>query len=131
MREYKKGEFSIDRKNNSINQTMASIKNVQKIAPQILYSMSMKKDSYQNLFLIFQDLKNSELNKKTIDIIFKLNYFKEYVANQDMLDFSSLLKTNATYEEIYKAFNWICSRANIDINEYIKNTEKSTEQMIK
>ena len=71
-------EFSIDRKNNSINQTMASIKNVQKIAPQILYSMSMKKDSYQNLFFIFQDLKNSELNKKTIDIIFKLNYFKEY-----------------------------------------------------
>lgn len=70
--------FSIDKNTNSINQTMGSIKNVQKITPQILYQMSQQKDTYKDLFYIFYDLKNSELNKKSLDIIFKLNYFREY-----------------------------------------------------
>lgn len=70
--------FSIDYNNNTINQTMSSIKGMQKIAPQILYKMSLNKDNYDNLLFIFQDLINSELNKKSIDIIFKLDYFREY-----------------------------------------------------
>lgn len=70
--------FSIDKENNMINQTMASLKNMQKIAPQILYEMSQKKNEYQDLFFVFKDLKLSGLNKTSIDIIFKLNYFREY-----------------------------------------------------
>lgn len=78
---------------------------------------------YSKRFVPFLS-RSPEETKKIKVLAGCLNYFKEYVANQDMLDFSSLLKTNATYEEIHKAFNWICSRANIDINEYIKNIER-------
>ena len=67
-------QFSIDRENNCINQTMASVKNMQKVAPQILYDMSQHKNEYDGLFFIFKDLLQSDLNKKSIDILFKLDY---------------------------------------------------------
>jgi DNA polymerase-3 subunit alpha len=71
-------KFSIDRENHCISQTMSSIKNMQQIVPVVLYDMSCRKDSYSDLFYIFQDLKASNLNKTSIDILFKLDYFREY-----------------------------------------------------
>ena len=71
-------DFVIDRENNCISQTMSSIKNMQKIAPDILYNIGLHKDELQNLFFIFNELGKTKLNKKSIDILIKLNYFSDY-----------------------------------------------------
>lgn len=68
----------VDDMNKYIIRSFDTIKGMQKVTPQILYEMSQYKEFYENLFFIFKDLKNSELNKTSIDIIFKLNYFRDY-----------------------------------------------------
>lgn len=79
-------QFSIDKEHHSINQTMASIKDMQKIVPDILYKIGL---NYQNngIFFIFRDMLKSKINKKSFDILIKLNYFRDfgdinYVLNQ-------------------------------------------------
>lgn len=79
-------QFSIDKEHHSINQTMASIKDMQKIVPDILYEIGL---NYQNngIFFIFKDMLKSKINKKSFDILIKLNYFRDfgdinYVLNQ-------------------------------------------------
>ena len=99
--------FTINKENGSINQTIQSLKNVQKIAPQILYEMSQK--NYPSLFHIFKDLKASELNKKSLDIIFKLDYFSEYG------DINYILQQWEVYNKV------------ADIYEKIKTAKKLTK----
>lgn len=71
--------FAIDRENNYISQTMASIKNMQKIVPDILYEISLKhREKPLSLFQIFKELKETKINKKSISILIKLNYFRDY-----------------------------------------------------
>lgn len=79
-------QFSIDREHHSINQTMASIKDMQKIVPDLLYKIGL---NYQDngIFFIFRDMLKSKINKKSFDILIKLNYFRDfgdinYVLNQ-------------------------------------------------
>lgn len=60
-------QFLIDKENNAINQTMKSIKNMQKIAPSILYEIGQK--DYSDLFFIFRELLSSELNKKALTLL--------------------------------------------------------------
>lgn len=79
-------QFSIDKEHNSINQTMASIKDMQKIVPDLLYEIGL---NYQDngIFFIFRDMLKSKINKKSFDILIKLNYFRDfgdtnYVLNQ-------------------------------------------------
>ena len=68
--------FSIDYENNSINQTMASIKDMQKIVPNLMYEIGMKNPP--NLFFIFKYILETPINKKSLDILIKLNYFSDY-----------------------------------------------------
>ena len=69
-------DFTIDKENNYITQTMSSIKNMQKIAPDILFEIG--KDKETDLFCIFSKIDKTKLNKKSLDILIKMNYFSDY-----------------------------------------------------
>lgn len=71
-------DFFIDKENNYITQTMASVKNMQKIVPNIVYELGLKKNEYENLFEIFSDLDKTDINKKSLYLLFRLNYFGNY-----------------------------------------------------
>ena len=75
-------KFSINYDDNSINQTMASIKNMQKIVPDILYKLGNKYLNYDNslntLMNIFKDILDTKINKSSIEILIKLNYFIDF-----------------------------------------------------
>ena len=128
-------QFSIDRENNCINQTMASVKNMQKVAPQILYNMSQHKNEYDGLFFIFKDLLQSDLNKKSIDILFKLDYFAEYgdinyVINQWNIynDVDSIIKRLRECKQLKKDE---CINFGLNIHEIKQFCGKETEKMFK
>jgi DNA polymerase III alpha subunit len=59
-----------------ISQTMSSIKNMQKFAPSVLYELKDKE--YNNFFDVLIDLKSGGINKTSIEILIKLNYFREF-----------------------------------------------------
>lgn len=70
-------EFSIDKENNQIIQTMASIKNISKVVPQQLYELGQEKfDDFIDLLYAIKEKTN--LNKTDIDILIKLNFFQEF-----------------------------------------------------
>lgn len=68
--------FSINYETNSINQTMSSIKDMQKVVPSIVYELGKK--NYKDFNFILKDINKTEINKKSLDILIKLDYFKEY-----------------------------------------------------
>ena len=68
--------FSIDREHNCINQTMASIKNIQKKSPTILYDL--QKHHYDNFIDVLKAIDKTEINIKTLTILIQLDYFKEF-----------------------------------------------------
>lgn len=70
--------FSIMERNGKkyISQTMSSIKNMQKFAPSVLYELKDKE--YNNFFDVLIDLKSGGINKTSIEILIKLNYFREF-----------------------------------------------------
>ena len=126
-------QFSIDKENNAINQTMKSIKNMQKVAPNILYEIGRK--NYDDLFFIFKELLSSELNKKSIDIIIKLNYFREYgdinyILNQWQVYNDAVLIINRLREckQLKKSE---CETFGLDINVIKKYCKKETEKVFK
>ena len=85
----------VDDNTKSIIRSFDSIKGMQKITPQILYDMGQNKNDYDDLFFIFKDIKNSDLNKKSIDIIFKLDYFREYG------DINYIIQQWKIYNDVY------------------------------
>ena len=127
--------FSIDKENNAINQTMTSIKNMQKIASQVLYEMGLHKNEYENLFFIFQDLKNSELNKKSIDILFKLGYFNEYGDINYILSQWNIYNDMCTIINRFKECKQLkkneCSDLGLDIKQIEKFCNKVTDKIFK
>ena len=77
-------QFNIDRANNCIVQTMTSIKDMPKTAPQALYELGQKGiksrvDIYQAL------MDDSRINSKACDILFKLGYFNKLCSNPNRL----------------------------------------------
>lgn len=128
-------DFSIDRENNCITQTMASIKNMQKIAPDILYDMSLKKNDYDNLFLIFKDLNQSGLNKKSINLLFRLDYFSEYGDSNYIVqqyniynDTSAIIEKLSSCKQLKKDD---CIKYGLDINVIKNFCGKETEKLFK
>ena len=127
--------FSIDREHNAINQTMTSIKNMQKISAQILYEMSLHKKEYTDLFFIFKDLKNSDLNKTSINILFKLGYFNEYgdvnyIINQWNIynDMCSIFNRFKDCKQLKKSE---CIELGLDTQKIEKFCNKTTDKMFK
>lgn len=69
--------FNIDRANNCIVQTMASIKDMPKSAPEALYELG--KSDIQNRAALYQALMDDpRINKKAIEILFHLGYFNKF-----------------------------------------------------
>lgn len=77
-------QFNIDRTNNCIVQTMTSIKDMPKTAPQALYELGHK--SIKNRADLYQALMDdSRINSKACDILFKLGYFSKLCSNPNRL----------------------------------------------
>lgn len=69
--------FNIDRDNNCIVQTMASIKDMPKSAPEALYELG--KCNIKNRAALYQALMDDpRINKKAIEILFCLGYFDKF-----------------------------------------------------
>ena len=69
--------FNIDRANNCIVQTMASIKDMPKSAPEALYELG--KSDIKNRATLYQALMDDpRINKKAIEILFHLGYFDKF-----------------------------------------------------
>ncbi len=69
--------FNIDSANNCIVQTMASIKDMPKSAPEALYEIG--KANIKNRAALYQALMDdSRINKKAIEILFHLGYFDKF-----------------------------------------------------
>lgn len=69
--------FNIDRANNCIVQTMASIKDMPKSAPEALYELG--KSDIKNRATLYQALMDDpRINKKAIEILFCLGYFNKF-----------------------------------------------------
>ena len=69
--------FNIDRANNCIVQTMASIKDMPKSAPEALYELG--KADIKNRAALYQVLMDDpRINKKAIEILFHLGYFDKF-----------------------------------------------------
>ena len=69
--------FNIDRDNNCIVQTMASIKDMPKSAPEALYELG--KSDIKNRAALYQALMDDpRINKKAIEILFRLGYFNKF-----------------------------------------------------
>lgn len=70
-------QFNIDRANNCIVQTMASIKDMPKTTPQALYELGQR--GVKNRGELYQAIMdNSRINKKAIEILFRLGYFERF-----------------------------------------------------
>lgn len=114
----------------TIVRSFDSIKGMQKIAPQVLYEMGQKK--YPSLFHIFKDLKWSELNKKSLDIIFKLDYFSEYG------DINYILQQWEVYNQVADIYNKLRSAKKLtkatyepyfDMTEFAKFGKETLKQI--
>ena len=69
--------FNIDRSNNCIVKTMASIKDMPKSAPEALYVLG--KSDIKNRAALYQALMDDpRINKKAIEILFHLGYFNKF-----------------------------------------------------
>lgn len=69
--------FNINRANNCIVQTMASIKDMPKSAPEALYELG--KSDIKNRAALYQALMDDpRINKKAIEILFHLGYFDKF-----------------------------------------------------
>lgn len=69
--------FNIDHANNCIVQTMASIKDMPKSAPEALYELG--KADIKNRAALYQALMDdTRINKKAIEILFHLGYFNKF-----------------------------------------------------
>lgn len=86
-------QFNIDRENNCIIQTMASIKDMPKSVPQALYEIG--KNDIKNRAQLYQALlDDGRINSKAIEILFKLNYFSKFGSPNKLI----------TEFEIYKKY---------------------------
>jgi len=69
-------EFSIKRETNSIAQTMSSVKDMQKIVPDIMYELG--KSKYKDFMYVLGAIKKTAINKKSLEILIELDYFSEF-----------------------------------------------------
>lgn len=99
--------FNIDRANNCIVQTMASIKDMPKSAPEALYELG--KTDIKNRAALYQALMDDpRINKKAIEILFHLGYFDKFaqpnrlIAEYDIYQkyISAKVLTKSSFDDI-------------------------------
>lgn len=95
-------QFNIDRENNCIIQTMVSIKDMPKSAPQALYELGQKDiKTRSQLYQCLID--DSRINAKAIDILFKLDYFKAFANPNRLLAEFEVYKKYINSKELSKS----------------------------
>ena len=95
-------QFNIDRENNCIIQTMVSIKDMPKSAPQALYELGQK--GIKTRSQLYQGLiDDSRINAKAIDILFKLDYFKSFANPNRLLAEFEVYKKYINSKELSKS----------------------------
>lgn len=118
--------FTIDKKDNCINQTMSSVKNMQKIVPQIMYDNKDKQ--FNSIFDLFNFMCNCGANKTSIDILIKLDYFSNYAEINQLLYGLKVYKTYIDSKVLTKnklsEFELKCLE-----NCYNKETEKQIREI--
>lgn len=118
--------FSIDKNNSCINQTMQSVKNMQKVVPQIMYNNKDKK--FDSVFDLFDFMCNCGANKTSIDILIKLDYFSNYAEINQLLYGLNVYKTYIGSKVLTKSklseFELKCLE-----NCYNKETEKQIREI--
>lgn len=124
--------YSINKDTNTINQSMSSIKYLQSNCAGILYQLGEKK--YDNLLMLFHDIKNAKVQNKSIIILIKLGYFNQYGSITDvMLQYSSYLNTQKMITKF--STNKIISRAKIscffNLDNLINMFEKISEKQLR
>ena len=92
-------QFSIDRDNNCINQTMSSIKNMQKITPNAIYEIGLK--GYKDFFNVLKDMKEFGIDKTSRELLIKLDYFSQFGHPHQLL---SLVDIYAELSTLYNKF---------------------------
>lgn len=99
--------FNIDRANNCIVQTMASIKDMPKSAPEALYELG--KTDIKNRAALYQALMDdTRINKKAIEILFHLGYFDKFAQPNRLITeyeiyqkyISSKVLTKSSFDDI-------------------------------
>lgn len=68
--------FNISPNHDYISQTMVSLKGIQKIVPDIMYELGQK--HYNNFIDILKDIQKTKVNKTSLDILIKIDYFSDY-----------------------------------------------------
>lgn len=84
--------YSFDRETKTIYKGLSSIKNMSNVAGEFLDSI--KSQQFSSFLDVLQALKQSPINQTQIQILIKLDYFKEFGESQKLLD-------------IYNMFEWI------------------------
>lgn len=135
--DYKYGDdnrkVNVNDENKIIYPNMTSIKNMQKVVPNILYSM--KENKYEDIMYVFKDILNTEINKKSVDILIKINYFSDfgdinYILNQLEIykEMKVILDKLNTCKQLKKEF---CIEYNLPLDEVRDCCENETEKMFK
>ena len=68
--------FNISPNHDYVSQTMVSLKGIQKIVPDVMYKLGQK--HYDNFIDILKDIQKTKVNKTSLDILIKIDYFSDY-----------------------------------------------------
>lgn len=80
-------KFTLDKENHCIHPSLTSIKNMGKNVADELYELSIS-NKYINFFDLLIDIKEkTSINKTMLDILVKIDYFKDFGNSQKLLDF--------------------------------------------
>ena len=110
--------FSIDYNKNVINQTMASVKKIQKIAPQELYNI--QNQTYETFIDVLKAIKTStKIDKTTLEILIGLNYFSDYGNPKQLLCIVDIYNKYANAKVISK--DKLTQQEKIIVHQYCSN----------
>lgn len=111
--------FSIDYDEGVINQTMASVKNIQKIAPQELYNIQQKVESYHTFIDVLRLLDETKIDKSTLEILIGLNYFSDFGNPNQLLKIVDIYNKYANAKVISK--DKLTQQEKIIVHQYCTN----------
>jgi DNA polymerase III alpha subunit len=80
-------QFTLDKEHHCINPSLTSIKSMGKNVADELYQLSQTKKYYNFYELLIDISNNTSVNKSMLEILIKLDYFKDFGNAQKLLDF--------------------------------------------
>lgn len=125
--------FSINREQNYIAQTMSSIKDMQKVVPDIMYELG--KRQYSHVFELFKAIKETEINQKSLGILMKLDYFKDFgtipeiiAKHKIYLELCKVVDKLRTCKQLSKDY---CDLIGLPLEEVIACAENETPKQLR